>query len=248
VYPSHNYKFAPILQFIKKIVQSNRFGQIINGHFRVIRSGHAVGIPEWNPHWRRYPEISGGGILRDHGPHSIYIACDMCGKTPTAVSCITGNLKADQYVDTEDTALLTIYFNDIKFLIDISWASSFRNSYYAISGSEENIIVENDELIHTGKDGKLIRQFMYSEFNDPSHKAWFRDMFSDFIDTVTTPTKQLPLLREAFITSLVIEQAYSSAKLGGKLIELPKMPEVFIIYKIYFKISPTQLLRKWTAA
>lgn len=234
IYPSHNYKFAPVLKQIKGIVHSEQFGQVINGHFRILRSGHAVGVSEWNPHWRRDPKISGGGILRDHGPHSIYIASDMCGQVPTAVSCITGNLKTDRYVDTEDTALLTIQFdNNIQFIIDISWASTFRKSYYAISGSIENIIVENDELIHTTKNGKIIRSTISSGFNDPSHKAWFYDMFVDFINIVATPTKQLPLLREAFITSLVIEQAYISADNGGKLIDLPYIPENFLVVNTF---------------
>ncbi len=228
IYPSHNYKFAPILHSIKKVVQSENFGQVINGHFRILRSGHAMGVPEWNPNWRRYPEISGGGILRDHGPHSIYIACDMCGKIPVAVSCIIGNLKIDRYRDTEDTALLTIHFrDDVTFMIDISWASSFRNSYYEISGSAEKIIVENDSLVHTTKNGEMIRQSIPSEFNDPSHKAWFQDMFLNFIDVVATPAKQIQLLRESFITSLIIEHAYSSAKQGGKLISLPHITEDF---------------------
>ncbi len=226
VYPSHNYKFAPILRFIKKIVESEQFGQIVNGHFRTLRSGHAIGVPEWDPHWRRNPKISGGGIVRDHGPHSIYVACDICGQFPIAVSCITGNLKIDQYKDTEDTALLTLHFGDsFQFTIDLSWAASFRNTYYAISGSTENIIVENDQLIRTAKNGKVDRQSISSEFNDPSHKAWFQDMFLDFIDTVANPDKQMPLLKEAFITALVIEQAYISAKQGGKLVNLPPISQ-----------------------
>ncbi len=225
-YPCHNYKFAPTLQHIKRVVQSEQFGELLSGQFRTLRSGHAVGVSEWNPHWRRNRNISGGGILRDHGPHSVYIACEMYKKTPVAVSCIMGNLVNDQYSDTEDTALLTIYFdNNVQFTITLSWAAGYRNSYYAVIGSGESVILENNEILHTMNGNKVVRQSISSEFDDPSHKGWFQEMFSDFVDVVATPNRQLPLLQEALITTLIIEKAYLSAKYGGKLVDLPPVSD-----------------------
>lgn len=222
LYPSHNYKFSPILRSIKEIIQSGQIGQVMNGHFRTFRHGHALGVPEWNPHWRRIRSISGGGILQDHGPHSIYIACELCGRYPTAVSCITGSLKTDQYADTEDTSLLVMHFDDnLQFAIDLSWAASFRNSYYAVIGSAGTVIVENDDLIHTSHDGQLLRRTISSDFNDPSHAAWFRDMLMDFMDVVIHPHRQWQLIEEACIVAMVIEHAYASAMRGGEVIHLP---------------------------
>lgn len=222
LYPCHNYKFAPVLRMLRDTVQTENFGQIIGGHFRTLRQGHAVGVPEWNPHWRRNSAISGGGILRDHGTHSIYLACHLCGQVPRAVSCLTGNLQSDEYCDTEDTGLMTLHFdNDMRFIIDLSWAAGFRKSCYAVYGSAENMIIENDEFCHTTLSGDVIRQTLISEFDDPSHQTWFMNMFEDFIDVIATPNRQLSLLQEALITSLVIEQAYESANQGGKVIDVP---------------------------
>lgn len=222
LYVCHNYKFAPLLQLIKNMVRSDNFGQIISGHFRILRSGHAIGVPEWNPHWRRDSTISGGGILRDHGTHSIYLAYHLCGQLPKAVSCLVGNLRGDDYHDTEDTVLMDLRFDgNVRFMIELSWAASIRNSYYAVYGISENMIVENDEFFHTTREGDMIRQSLISEFDDPSHKAWFIDMFSDFKDVVATPDRQLPLLQEALMTSLVIERAYESARLRGVRLEVP---------------------------
>ncbi len=224
IYPSHNYKFSPILQLAKEIVLSEQFGTIITGHFRTLRSGHAIGVSEWNPHWRRDLYYSGGGILRDHGTHSIYIACEMCGRIPNAVSCIIGNLSDDGYHTTEDTVLLTLYFEDqIQFSITLSWASAIRSSYYSIIGNNENIIIEDDNMIHSKRDGEIIRRSLISEFNDPSHKSWFNDMLHDFTNAVTAPNRRASLLQEALVTSLVVEAAYHSAGQGGKRIALPKV-------------------------
>lgn len=229
LYPSHNYKFAPILRLLKNTVRADCFGRIVSGHFRTYRSGHAIGVPEWNPHWRRNCAISGGGILRDHGTHSIYMACHIFGQLPNSLSCLMGNLRNDKYRDTEDTVLLTMQFQDnVRFMVDLSWAAGFRKSYYAIFGTAESMIVENDELCHKTTNGKLIRQSLVSEFDDPSHRAWFTDMFQDFRDFVANPARQIPLLQEALTASLVIERAYESARQGGIQVDVPSPSTAFL--------------------
>ena len=97
---------------METVVRNPGFGDVLGARFRTLRSGHAVGVSEWNPHWRRDPAISGGGILRDHGPHSVYLATHLTGRKPIAVSCLTGNMRNDQYSSTEDTAMLTVRCGD----------------------------------------------------------------------------------------------------------------------------------------
>lgn len=228
VYPSHNYKFAPVLYHIRSVVQASQFGQIIAGHFRTIRAGHALGVREWRPHWRRDPIVAGGGILRDHGTHSIYLACDICEKTPSSVSCLTGNLDSEHYPTTEDTTFLTVFFDDVKFRIDLTWAASFRNTLYSIIGTRGSVTVENDDVCLVDSKGQVRKRAVSSEFNDPSHKLWFRAMLRDFIDTAANPDKQLPNLLEALTTTLVVEQAYASAKQGGTPMEVPRPTEALL--------------------
>jgi predicted dehydrogenase len=228
IYPCHNYKFAPILGKIKSTINNKGFGEIICGHFRTLRSGHAVGIQEWNANWRKESKVAGGGILWDHGPHNIYLTQWLSNKIPESVSCILGNLNSNLYSDNEDTALLTIYYPDnIYFIIDLSWAASYRKSYYEIVGSKQVIIVDDNNLIHTQSSGNTIFKNINSEFNDTSHKTWFEGMFKDFINITTSlkESSQKYLLNEAFIVSLIIEHAYISARKGGTRIQLPKWPE-----------------------
>lgn len=222
LYPCHNYKFAPILQIIYNQIQSKNFGKVVKGHFRTLRPSHAVGVPEWSPHWRRQQSIASGGILRDHGSHSVYLASYITNDLPVAASCLIGNLRKDQYTDNEDTAILTLYFSDdTQFLIDLSWAASFRNNYYSVTGVKQTVIVENNEITYI-KDGKVMKETLPSDFNDPSHKTWFVDLLRDFVNFTKSPEKQVPLLKEALITTLVIEKAYESAKLDGVKIEIPQ--------------------------
>ncbi len=219
VFPCHNYKFSPVLRFMKDVIESEAFGSVVAGHFRTLRQGHALGVREWQPHWRRDPKISGGGILRDHGTHSIYLATHLSGLAPLSVSCLIGRLVSDSFEETEDTALLTMNFpGNVTFKIDLSWAAGFRHSSYSVIGSRESIMVDNDNFLHVRQQHPLAWQSMTSEFDDPSHKSWFQNMFQDFKAVVDEPRRHLATLEEALMTTVVIECAYASAARGGETV------------------------------
>jgi predicted dehydrogenase len=214
-YPCHVYKFAPILHSMKAIISTAGFGPVRGADFRTLRCGHAVGVPEWRPHWRRQPEISGGGILRDHGPHSIYLAMELTGGTPTEVSCIMGSLRSGGHADTEDTVLIRVRCaEDTEINLTLSWAAGFRSTTYSIVGTSGSVVVDGDNLAYT-VGGEVARSVITSGFDDPSHKDWFVHMLADFVATVADPRRQADLIREALLTSFVIEAAYRSAADGG---------------------------------
>ncbi|MFD4789822.1 Gfo/Idh/MocA family protein [Streptomyces sp. NPDC058459] len=219
-YPCQNYKFAPILATMQQVVHSPGFGNVLSARFRTLRQGHAVGVPEWNPHWRRDPLIAGGGILRDHGPHSVYLATHLTGRTPLAVSCLTGAMRHDCRTGTEDTAMLMIRCDDdVQIELDVTWSAGYRNSYYSIIGSGGSVTVENDDVRYT-LGGQLHRTTLPSNFDDPRHSDWFAAMFTDFLTKTRHPEQAAPLLAESLTTSLVIDGAYASAADDGRWVEL----------------------------
>ncbi|MFD2765819.1 Gfo/Idh/MocA family protein [Micromonospora eburnea] len=219
-YPCHVYKFAPILEAVKEITRAPGFGDVLNASFRTLRRGHAVGVQEWRPHWRREREISGGGILRDHGPHSIYLAMDMTGRTPTAVSCLMGRLQENQYADTEDTALMRMRCDDgAEIDLTVSWGADHRSTTYTIAGASGFVSVDGDNLTYT-IEGRTSRSVITSGFDDPSHKSWFVHMLRDFVRCVEEPGRQDAIMREALLTAFVMEAAYTSAERGGAWIDV----------------------------
>lgn len=220
MYPCHVYKFSPILDLMHKIVTSPDFGDVVDAQFRTFRKGHAVGVPEWRPHWRRDRAVSGGGILRDHGPHSVYLATNLTGRTPVAVSCLLGNMRAGEYEDTEDTAILRVRCDDdVQITLTLSWSACYRNTSYSITGSAATVVVEDDHLLTT-LGGKVDRTVMASGFNDPSHQDWFGRMLSDFVDMVARPERQDALIHEMLMTSMVIDGAYQSAAARGEWVDV----------------------------
>jgi predicted dehydrogenase len=224
IYPSHNYKFSPVMKRLVREVQSPKFGRLLRGYFLTRRRGHARGVPEWKPDWRRDPGYSGGGILQDHATHSIYLSYHLCGVTPQAVSCILGNLNRDAHAATEDTALMTLHFADgIDIRLDLTWACEHRYTAYTLLGSRRNIVIENDHWL-LSETGSVQRQNVRSQFDDPTHRAWFVDLIRDFAASIGDSDKQANLLREAWITCAVIDAAYASAAVGGVRTEIPPVP------------------------
>jgi predicted dehydrogenase len=219
-YPCHVYKFAPILDAVKELTRAPGFGSVLGADFRTLRCGHAVGVPEWRPHWRREREISLGGILRDHGPHSIYLAMDLTGRTPESVSCLMGGLREEDHSGTEDTVLLRMRCEDrVEITLTLSWAADYRSTTYSIAGESGFVLVDGDDLLCTSN-GNVLRSVIESGFDDPSHKDWFVHMLLDFAKATADPGRQTALIREALVTAFVIEAAYESAARSGHWVDV----------------------------
>lgn len=223
LYPAHNYKFAPAIQELQRTTSRPEFGDVLEAHFRTLRSGHARGVVEWCPDWRRDPVVACGGVLRDHATHSVYLALLLTRLMPVEVSCTAGRMRDDQFHGTEDSAWLRIRCQGgAQILIDVSWAARERNTYYAVSGSGGTVRIENDEL-HVTQNGQVTTKTLKSDFDDPSHVAWFEQLLRDFLDVLGHRQRQKPLIAEALICALVVDAAYESAAEGGAWVKIPQI-------------------------
>jgi predicted dehydrogenase len=219
VYPCQNYKFAPIFDNLRTRVKAGELGEIASVRVAILRIGHARGVAEWKPDWRRFDDLAHGGILRDHGPHGIYLATSLSGLTPAAVSCVLGTMSGTSGWTNEDTAFLRIRCtNDAVIELYLSWAAGLRDSRYMVTGTKGFISIENNKLV-AGADGRIERELIQSGFDDPAHGDWFAAMLADFRDTVRFPAQNAEhvrsLLDEAMVTTAVIDTAYRSARDRG---------------------------------
>jgi len=157
----------------------------------------------------------------------------LTGLVPLSVSCIAGRLAEDggqpwnAVEPVEDTAIARIACErGAEIEISASWASSYRDSYYVISGSRNSLTVHNDEVVFTNA-GVLKVVAIRSDFDEPSHGAWFATMFADFaalLEDPAAPARLRDLLDEAALTSTVIDAAYASADSRGEWVSLAAHP------------------------
>lgn len=80
----HNYRFAPAVQFTKKLIDEGRLGRIY--HFRANYLQDFIMDPQFPLVWRLKKEVSGSGALGDIGAHSIDLARFLVGEFKEVVS------------------------------------------------------------------------------------------------------------------------------------------------------------------
>ncbi len=80
---SHNYRFAPAVQFAKKLISEGRIGRIY--HIRATYLQDWLLDPSYPMEWRLKKEVSGSGTLGDLGSHIIDLARFLVGEIDEVV-------------------------------------------------------------------------------------------------------------------------------------------------------------------
>lgn len=218
LHPAHNYGYAPAVRRLLGVVH-DEIGDLEGARFSTQRTGHARGTDGWNPDWRRDPMFSGGGILQDHGPHSVYLACRAARSSPTAVSCRLRRPDQGIYRHTDDEAHLVLEFGSVLVEIELSWRADRRATRYELTGTAGTVALDGDSLESTLPSG-TVSELISSDFDDPRHGRWFASLLADASSTMASAEASNDLLDEAIVTIVVIESAYRSAADGGRRIVL----------------------------
>lgn len=220
LYPSHNYLSAPSVQSLLRIVSEQRCSDgPLSGHLRTQRVGHARGVPEWRPDWRRDRLTSGGGIVQDHGPHSFYLASAFVGRRPDRVRCDLRHPVDGPFRDTEDYAFIHLSYDDgSRFTIELDWNASVRQTSYLLYGEWGHARVIDDQMDWSvGGSGGSRRTV--SNFDDPSHSEWFESVWRGFLDPARVD-ERFELLDEALWTVKIVAGCYRSAAEAGAWVHL----------------------------
>jgi predicted dehydrogenase len=216
-FPSHNYKHAPVIKAIRKVLDAGEIGPIHLVTLDTFRTTHAKGVAEWQPDWRRGRATSGGGIAMDHGSHTFYLAFDWLASQPTSITAKMSNLST---FDTEDNFSCTVTFPTGIAVAQLTWNSGFRKVVYTIHGSNGAIKVEDDDIeIHRKRAGGQIdveRQTASSHWMDASHAEWFKALQGQFVDAIHAKQWIGQEARDAAMCVQLIETAYASARADSK--------------------------------
>ncbi len=190
IFPCHNYKHAPVIKAVRRILDAGLIGPVNLVTLQTFRNTHAKGVDEWRRDWRRENRFSGGGIAMDHGSHTFYLAFDWLGTLPTAISA---KMSALGEFDTEDNFSCAITFPNGTATAHLSWTAGVRKVIYTIHGDRGAIRVEDDDVevaVMTGDadEGPMMwemkKQKIASEWMDASHVGWFRSLFDQFATAI----------------------------------------------------------------
>jgi predicted dehydrogenase len=225
IFPAHNYRHAPVLKKIAELRKS-AVGDSLFGHMETRRVGHARGIADWNPDWRRDEELSLGGILVDHGPHTFYVAEFLAGSLIEAVSCSL--YYTDEFSTTDDSAVIRLRFrNSAEFSVVLTWGAGHRETQYNVTYDNGHASVVGDKLEFRSGD-QICSQTVASDFNDASHSQWFAGLYGEFAAAMDGDHVRYTRLEEAWRIRQTLLSAQISAREGGawcalSALELPSL-------------------------
>jgi predicted dehydrogenase len=235
VFPCHNYRHAPVAKAIREVIDAGRIGRIGSITLSTFRPTHALGVPEWNPDWRRFSKYGGGGVAMDHGSHSLYLAFDWLGAYPTAITAKMANLRPDRF-DTEDNFTATLTFPAGLANLYLSWTAGVRKVIYTLQGDKGALTVDDDEMQlavmhrqpdpvdgHGSMEWAVEKRSFTSDWMDSSHSAWFGSLFDEFVEALGNGDVLNRNLKEAWLCVQAITQAYESARDGCH--EMPLLNE-----------------------
>ncbi len=232
LFPAHNYKHAPVVKAIRKIIDQGMIGKVRSVTLNTYRNTHAKGVTEWNTHWRRQTRFSGGGIAMDHGSHSFYLTFEWLGDYPTAVTAKMSNLEPHRF-DTEDNFTSVLTFPNGFAHCHLSWTAGVRKVIYTIQGEQGAITVDDDQLqlaIQQKTEGPDVAQGaikwnvektdISSDWMDASHVTWFNDLFDQFKMAIHKGDYVGKEAIEAYRCIEIITQSYESSKHESKELKL----------------------------
>jgi len=226
LYPCHNYKHAPVIKTVRRVLEAGRIGRVHLVTLQTFRNTHAKGVDEWRTDWRRERRYSGGGIAMDHGSHTFYLAFEWLRAYPTAITARATTLGA---FDTEDDFTCSLKFPTGVASAHLSWNAGVRKVMYTIHGDRGAVRVEDDNIeVATqvqGPDGGVTwafeREAISSDWMDSSHVTWFNSLFDDFRGAIERGEHVGKEAEEAFLCVQLIATAYASARDGSRELPLP---------------------------
>ncbi|MDQ2918586.1 MAG: Gfo/Idh/MocA family oxidoreductase [Verrucomicrobiota bacterium] len=205
VVPVHNWKYAPIIRAVTKLLREGEIGKLRRVEIATLRLRDAATADESQPNWRRDPKVAGGGIVMDHGWHSIYLALHWFNEIPELISA---ELARPNEQSVESEAILELGFPSGETRVELSWNASERANRMKLVGEKGEIGVDDDTLTLNGKSTRFD-----SALTAGSHHAdWFEAMLPDVLAAFRDPKKSRPIFEEAANCLAIIRRAYAVAR------------------------------------
>ncbi len=206
--PCHQYKYSPLWMAIAECIAGGGIGQVTLAQFNVFRMQADSGTAAWNPEWRTDKRSSGGGILVDTGAHYLYLVSAMFGE-PVNITSVLATLKHVEY-SVEDTALVTLEYDDKLVQLNLTWAANSRANSVWIAGTEGTLAYDGTSLRYT-VNGET-REIPMPDISDKQqYISWYAALFNEFIRRVEEGDTRDDLLDEAGMVMKLLALTYRSS-------------------------------------
>jgi predicted dehydrogenase len=213
VHTVHNWLKAPICLRIAALLDADAIGAVRSVQWRTFRTQPAVSVEfDGTGNWRIDPAMAGGGVLLDHGWHSLYCIMRWVGHAPWGVTASLESRRFHQW-SVEDTATLTLHLGTSTANIHLTWAADERSNHIELEGEHGRIKVISDTVVIKSLSGER-RWLCPPPLSEGSHHpGWFAGVAEDFCSAAGSRTKGN--LSEAVLCARLIDLAQRSSAAGG---------------------------------
>lgn len=203
IFVVNNWKHAPLWAKAIELIERGRIGKVRSVTLSVLRTpGSGGGLSDW----RRSVQIAGGGILLDHGWHSIYLLLSLIKEIPLSV---TARMHANGSA-VEETADLTIRFQTADADLHLSARADLRRNHGIISGECGTLWVNDDHLLMAAHGDLSPERYQFSEALSAGsqHADWMAPVVEDFYREVVGLSPRGKNFTEARWCGHIIDLAY----------------------------------------
>ncbi len=200
LFPVHNWKYAPQYRRAKELSTGEEVRWIKSA---VRRTGYNMGNQDWDPNWRVKKEISGGGILMDHGYHSIYLSMYLMGS-----GFKEARLKEIGFIEgskVENQAKFELV-SPGKAEIAVDWKSDKREISCTIGCDKKIIKLMDDRVVSNGK----AEEFSTPLSKDSVHREWYTSVLRDFMEKYKSDDRDC--YHEALEVMRYLKELYRQSK------------------------------------
>lgn len=177
--PCHTWMYAPFVKTLDDIATA-----MMKRPFRiricVERTRPALGAKESEPNWRTNPKVSGGGILFDHGYHSLYLAQYWTGYPILAPLMLEATIDRNN-VDWETKAVFKTSRDD-RIELCLTWAGQERHVSFKISSEDWALEYRDGTVSLSGTtNGVFLSSRESVQSDDGIHQAWYKELYQTFL-------------------------------------------------------------------
>jgi predicted dehydrogenase len=219
----HNWRHAPALAKIARVVASGALGEIRRVRWETLRDRPAISAGE-GENWRLDPVQAGGGILIDHGWHAFYVVSSWLSSAPRTVAARLETRKHHEW-PVEDTVDLFLVYAAATAEIFLTWADSERANRVEIFGTQGVLRLDGGSLKLLDADGaKTADEWSVPSVAEGSHHPdWFAGVVDAFFDEMADEKWRGRNLAEATLCANVMALARESSRQGGVPLAIERM-------------------------
>lgn len=202
----NNWAFSPQWSALLTLVREGRLGKVREARIEVLRTKPSVSALPGD--WRKDPEVSGGGILVDHGWHNLYLMRGLLGET---LELVETQLQPMGLVD--EVADLFLRSESGAGRIHMTWRAKARANTAFVAGEKGTAELLDDRLLVKAGGREETLSFPEKLSAGSAHPEWLAAMWPAFEDACARSAGNLA---EAWFCLKTIRAAYGAPEAAAR--------------------------------